>query len=209
MSAEPLARLLTDFDGANREKTRDWVVPFERKLNTVAVARAEELTAKTEEAYQRGKSEAQAAALAEQESKLAQEKVRYAIKLAQERERWANEQGATIAAGIADACRNLETEIAAAVARILEPFLSTAITQQAVAAFVDQLAVVAADPSRPVLRVTGPGDLLDAVRRKMGSPTVTIEYRVSEGAEIRAVVDQTVIETQLSAWARRLQDAVS
>src|SRR5262245_51158032 len=112
MSAEPLARLLTDFDSAgSREKTREWVVPFERKLNTVPAARIEDLTAKTDEAYQRGKSEAQTAAQAEHESKLAQEKVRYAIKLAQERERWVNEQGGVIATGIAEACANIETDI--------------------------------------------------------------------------------------------------
>ncbi len=42
---------------------------------------------------------------------------------------------------------------------------------------------------------------LEASRR------IGIEYETAEASEVRVVADQTVIETQISAWSERLKEA--
>jgi len=207
MSARTIGHLLTEFDPNGRVKAHDRIVPFERKLQSVA-AQAEEVARKTIEAYQRGTSDGHAGALTEYENKLAEEKVRYTVKLAQERERWSKEQSSIIAQGVSDACRELEANIASVVARILEPFLAGAIRREAIAALVDHLSVLASDPSRPVLRISGPGDLLDAIQKKVGTPYAAVEYCVADTAEVRVLADQTVIETQMRSWRDRLAETI-
>jgi hypothetical protein len=156
-----------------------------------------------DDAYQRG----YAAGLAEGETKLADERVRAAIRLGQERAKW-SEQQVTIVDGFGAACRELETNIASAVARILQPFLADAVRDKAVAALVEQISALTSRSPVPVFRVTGPSDLLGLVKVQLDAAQRTaIEYQPADGIEIRVVADQAVIETQISAWTERLKDA--
>jgi hypothetical protein len=156
-----------------------------------------------DDAYQRG----HAAGLAEGEEKLAEERVRAAIRLGQERAKWSDQQ-ATIVDGFGAACRELENNIASAVAHILQPFLADAIRGKAVAALVAQISALTGHSPVPVFRVSGPSDLLGLVRAQLDAAGRTgIEYQPADTIEIRVVADQTVIETQISAWNERLKDA--
>jgi hypothetical protein len=59
-----------------------------------------------------------------------------------------------------------------------------------------------------VFRITGPADLLDLVKAQLDAARRTgIEFRVADTSEIRVVADQTVIETQISAWSERLKES--
>jgi hypothetical protein len=148
-----------------------------------------------------------AAGLAEGEAKLAEERVRGALTIANERAKWC-EQQAAIVDGLAAACRELETNVASAVARILQPFLADAVRDKAVAALVEQISALTSHSPVPAFRVTGPSDLLDLVRARLDAAGRTgIDYQIADVCEIRVVADQTVIETQISAWIDRLKDA--
>ncbi|OAF02588.1 hypothetical protein AYJ54_26790 [Bradyrhizobium centrolobii] len=157
-----------------------------------------------DDAYRRG----YAAGVAEGDARLAEERVRSAIRLGEERAKWSDQQAVAIVNGFAAACREVETNIASSVARILLPFLTDAVRDKAVAALVEQIAALTSNSPVPVFKITGPGELLDLVRTQLEAARRTgIEYQAADTLEIRVVADQTVIETQISAWAGRLKDA--
>ncbi|SRR6266702_1327339 len=157
-----------------------------------------------DDAHRRG----YAAGLAEGEAKLAEERVRSAIRLGEERAKWSDQQAVAIVSGFETACREIETNIASSVARILLPFLADAVRDKAIGSLVEQIAALTSSSSVPAFKITGPGELLDLVRTQLGTARRTgIEYEAAETLEVRVVADQTVIETQISAWSERLKEA--
>jgi len=168
MSSEKVARLLADFDRPELQKGRSRVVPFDHVQHSSPRAQQPRPPAPPPEddAFQRGRSEGYAAALAELEQKLADEKHRLSVQLSEERHNLLNGAAAKIASDIEEAGKQLEAKIAGVTARVLEPFISSAMQKQAVTSFVEQLASIASDGRRPALRITGPSDLLELVRSK-------------------------------------------
>jgi hypothetical protein len=157
-----------------------------------------------DDAYRRG----YAAGLAEGDTKLAEERVRSAIRLGEERAKWSDQQAASIVNGFEAACREIETNIASSVARILLPFLTEAVRDNAIGALVEQIAALTSGSPVSVFRVTGPGDLIDLVKAQLDAANrSSIEYQPSDAVEVRVLADQTTIETQLSTWINRLQEA--
>lgn len=157
-----------------------------------------------DDAYRRG----HAAGVAEGEAKLAEERVRSAIRLGEERAKWSDQQAVAIVSGFEAACREIETNIASSVARILLPFLTEAVRDKSIGSLVEQVAVLTGNSPVPVFKVTGPSELLDLVKTQLEASRRTgIAYEAADIAEVRVVVDQTVIETQISAWSERLEEA--
>jgi len=157
-----------------------------------------------EDAYRRG----HAAGVAEGDSRVAEERVRSAIRLGEERAKWSDQQAVAIVNGFDTACREIETNIASSVARILLPFLADAVRDKAIGSLVEQIAALTGNSPVPVFKITGPGELLDLVRTQLeASRRMGIEYEAADTFEVRVVADQTVIETQISAWSERLNEA--
>ncbi|MBR0992470.1 hypothetical protein JQ580_17290 [Bradyrhizobium japonicum] len=157
-----------------------------------------------EDSYRRGL----AAGVAEGDAKLAEERVRSAIRLGEERAKWSDQQAVAIVSGFEAACREIETNIASSVARILLPFLTEAVRDKAIGSLVEQIGALTGNSSVPAFKVTGPSELLDLVRTQLEASRRTgIEYEAAETVEVRVVADQTVIETQISAWSERLKEA--
>ncbi|TFV78709.1 hypothetical protein E4K64_05865 [Bradyrhizobium frederickii] len=157
-----------------------------------------------DDAYRRG----HAAGVAEGDARLAEERVRSAIRLGEERAKWSDQQAVAIVSGFEAACREIETNIASSVARILLPFLADAVRDKAIGSLVEQIAVLTGSSSAPAFKVTGPSELLDLVKTQLeGARRIGIEYEAAEALEVRVVADQTVIETQISVWSERLKAA--
>lgn len=157
-----------------------------------------------DEAYRRG----YAAGLAEGNAGLAEERVRSAVRLGEERAKWSDQQAVAIVNGFSTACRELETNIASSVARILQPFLADAVRDKAVEALIEQISALTCSSPVPVFRISGPGDVLERVREQLRTAGRTgVEYQQDATLEIRVVADQTVIETQMQAWTARLKEA--
>ena len=157
-----------------------------------------------EDAYRRG----HAAGVAEGDARVAEERVRSAIRLGEERSKWTDQQAVAIVSGFEAACREIETNIASSVARILLPFLADAVRDKAIGSLVEQIAALTGNSPAPAFKVTGPSELLDLVRTQLEAARRTgIEYEAAETVEVRVVADQTVIETQIAAWGERLKEA--
>jgi hypothetical protein len=157
-----------------------------------------------DDAYRRG----HAAGVAEGEAKLAEERVRSAIRLGEERSKWSDQQAVAIVNGFTAACREIETNIASSVARILLPFLAEAVRDKAIGTLVEQIASLTSSSPAPAFRVTGPSELIDLVKVQLDAAgRQGIEYQTADTAEVRVLADQTTIETQLSTWIERLKEA--
>ncbi|MBR0814106.1 hypothetical protein JQ544_21410 [Bradyrhizobium diazoefficiens] len=157
-----------------------------------------------DDAYRRGHS----AGVAEGDARLAEERVRSAIRLGEERAKWSDQQAVAIVGGFEAACREIETNIASSVARILLPFLADAVRDKAIGSLVEQISALTGNSSVPAFKVTGPRELLDLVKTQLDASRRTgIEYEAAEALEVRVVADQTVIETQISVWSERLKEA--
>ncbi|WP_339031224.1 hypothetical protein WHZ78_27435 [Bradyrhizobium symbiodeficiens] len=157
-----------------------------------------------DDAYRRG----HAAGVADGDARLAEERVRSAIRLGEERAKWSDQQAIAIVGGFETACREIETNIASSVARILLPFLTEAVRDMAIGSLVEQVAALTGNSPVPVFKVTGPSELLDLVKTQLeGARRTGIEYEAADILEVRVVADQTVIETQITAWSERLKEA--
>jgi hypothetical protein len=157
-----------------------------------------------DDAYRRG----HAAGVAEADGRVAEERVRSAIRLGEERAKWSDQQAIAIVSGFESACREIETNIASSVARILLPFLADAVRDKAIGSLVEQIAALTGNSPVPVFKVTGPSELLDLVRTQLEASRRTgIQYEAAETLEVRVVADQTVIETQITTWSERLKEA--
>lgn len=207
MSAEKVARLLTDFDQQDSPKGRSRVVPFDYVQHN-AKAQARPAPLPEDDGYQRGRAEGYASALAEYEQKLDQERHKLKAQLDEERHNLLNETTGRISNEIVEAGRQLETKIAGVTARLLEPLISGAVQKQAVTTFVEKLSSLASDSRRPVLRIAGPSDLLELVRSKLGVRSIAVELRAEAVAEVSVTLDEVVLESQLKVWVDRLKFAV-
>ncbi|MCK1388067.1 hypothetical protein [Bradyrhizobium sp. 21] len=157
-----------------------------------------------DDAYRRGHS----AGVAEGDARIAEERVRSAIRLGEERAKWSDQQAVAIVDGFEMACREIETNIASSVARILLPFLADAVRDKAIGSLVEQIAALTGNSPVPVFKVTGPSELLDLVKTQLEKARRTgIEYEAADTFEVRVVADQTVIETRITAWSERLKEA--
>ena len=229
MSAEQVARLIADFDRPELAKTRSRVVPFDHLHHSSVQPQHQPLLQKAkqqpsfqpqpqmkskplpvqeDDGYERGRAEGYASALAEFEQRMEQEKQALVAQAAEERQQFLNETAAKLAGDIAEMGDQLQGRIAGVAARLLEPLISNAVQKQAVTSFIEHLSSITTDSRRPVLRITGPSELLELIRSKLGVRAIASELRAGPEAEASIVVDQIVLETQLKVWTERLKMAV-
>ncbi|HEY0331531.1 MAG TPA: hypothetical protein VGC77_20835 [Rhodopseudomonas sp.] len=209
MTADMVARLLTDFDRPEPPRGRSRVVPFDHALHSSPKMTAKPAPPPPEEnAYQRGVADGYAAALAEYERKLDAEKVKFDARLEDERGALLNETAAGLAGEILELGHAFEARIAGVTARILEPLIVGAVQKQAVASFVEKLSSVASDTLRPALRITAPPELIELLRSKLGPRAMSVDLVAGPVAEVSIIADEVVLETQIKVWADRLKFAV-
>jgi hypothetical protein len=207
MSAEKVALLLADFDRPDL-KGRGRVVPFDHALHSGPKLQPKPAPPPEDDGYQRGISDGYAAAAAEYEAKLNDERERFNARLEEQRCDLLNENAANIANSVLEVGSQLEARIAGVTARVLEPLISNAVQRQAVAGFVEKLSSFTTDGRRPALRIKGPSELIELVRSKLGARSIALEFRAEPVAEVSIAIDEIVLETQVKIWADRLKLAV-
>jgi hypothetical protein len=201
----PLSRVLLDFSTARS------VPPVEQPISAMALIPvcepADDVARQLEKAFARGADEARLAADAEHEQQLAQALARAETQHAAERARWASEQADELAARLISAVETLEARIADAVGRVLAPFVTAELRSKSVEALVDAIGALLSSGSNPALRVSGPADLLSALRERLGAVTVSIEWQPNEQVDVTISADDSVIETGIQGWLDRFAGA--
>ena len=206
MTVVPIAQYLVQFgkDVAIEAEAGREILPLQQSFDPRA---EEELALKLEAANAAAREEGQAAAAAEFDLALAEERARFEEHLAGAREAWLAEEGQRLGAAAETALAELERRLADSVARILEPFLETLLREQVVAELARTLSALTAE-GEPLLRVSGPASLVEALKEKLGASRGAVEYLPAQSGDISVTVDQTVVETRLEAWIDRFRQAL-
>lgn len=138
---------------------------------------------------------------------LAAQAAEHEAALATARARWAAEEGAALAERIGQAFAELEARLAAALVPLLEPFLGKAAQAKALGQLHDTLATLLdGGDARPVT-VSGPADLVAALRDRVGDRP-GLDYSETEGPDVAIALGDTRIRSQLRAWTRKLDLAL-
>ncbi|SDN41390.1 hypothetical protein SAMN05216360_10868 [Methylobacterium phyllostachyos] len=152
------------------------------------------------EGYREGEAAAREAAAAD----AAAEREAAAAALAEARQRWVEAESAVLASAIADQARALEERLAESLTRVLHPFLTAALRQEAIRDLHATLASLVADDQAGTLAVTGPADLSEALAQRLDLPPGRIAVTTHGGPDLRVRLNGTLVETRLGAWGERI-----
>jgi hypothetical protein len=124
--------------------------------------------------------------------------------IAKARAAWAAEEGARLVEAHRAAFDAFETRCAQAVAGILRPFLVQRTIARVTDALVENLEALFAARAPGLFEISGPPDLLDAIRLKFAAGAARMEFKPDESIDVRVRVEDTIIETQLGPWLNAL-----
>jgi len=175
--------------------------PLQTPIEPVIDREAERVAA----AFLRGRNEGLDTARAEFEAKLAEAEASFEERLVAERSLWVSEQGSAVAEQIDRAFEKLSADVGDAVGGILAPFVEDTLRARIVEELLRTLEKVLKGGRPATLKITGPEDIIDAIRRTLGDTATAIDFETTSDVDARIVADSTVIETQLEAWRRRIR----
>jgi hypothetical protein len=127
-----------------------------------------------------------------------------AAEVAQEREKWAEEEAVRLAGAHRAALEDFEARCAQAVANILRPFMIPLAIGRVTGALVENLELLFASRTQALFEISGPADLLDALQEKFADRDASVAFKPEETIDVRVRLDDTIIETQLQAWMTAL-----
>ncbi|MGC5779433.1 hypothetical protein [Methylobacterium sp. NFXW15] len=167
----------------------------------------EERAAALAEAEARGLEQGLTQARAEAQAQHEAEREAFTMRLAEERARWCEGEAERLADGFSAALRALDADLTQRIGRLLVPVLNDALRRRALDEFSVALGRLLAEPGQAAIRVSGPEDLLDALRKRLGLQAEGVTFEPSAAPEVSVIADQTVLETRLAAWTRLLTAA--
>jgi len=201
----PAAARLVEFSLVpNGDRSRRGLQTFTRSTPAAEIPvdrEAERIAA----AFLRGRNEGLDTARAEYQSKFSAAEVSFEERLAAQRSLWAGDQGAVFAERIDHAFEALRTDVGDSVAAILAPFAEEALRARIVEELLRTLEKTLKGGRPASLKMSGPEDILESIRRTLGDSAAAIEFEVTDDIDVRVVADRTVIETQLGAWLQRIR----
>lgn len=156
----------------------------------------------------RARTEEREVARNELEDAIAAERARHQKDLSDQRAIWVEEQALQLSAQLSTALEQIEASLAERVASILRPFVSEAFRRQSLAEFKDILATMLSGRNAAPLKISGPEDLLSAMKLHLGQYEGAIEFLPGENVEISVIAQDTIAQTQLSSWSARLAKAL-
>jgi hypothetical protein len=161
-----------------------------------------------EEAYIRGVLEGRAAAQAEYGEKIQRQTEAAEKHLKSERERWVADEASRLGTLIGDSLECIGTRVAEQVARILKPFLGEKAKQRAMEELVAALDALLLKGEYSKIRVSGPEDLISALRTHLGGRADAIAFLASErSCDVFVTADETILETRLGSWLKAIDEA--
>jgi flagellar biosynthesis/type III secretory pathway protein FliH len=166
----------------------------------VVAAPVEDIEARLHEAVERGRQEGLAAARAEVEAVLTRQQGEFEERAQAERTAFQRQEYAALADQISAGLSEVEARIAEAVAHILRPYLAQEQSKRVIQALSETLGRILSSESPALLKISGPEAVLDALRDRLSSYAVQVEYSLEDGVDVTIEAQQTVIRSQLQAW---------
>lgn len=164
-----------------------------------------ELEARMADAHARGVLETSVAAQADLDAALARQSAQADQKLKSERQKWCDEEGNRIAGLVARSFEDLEQRLAAQVAQILKPFLAEEVRVRAISQLSTTLNDMLSKGDGAALSVSGPYDLLEAIKSRLTSDSDAVHFVHDDGPNVRLTANETILEARISAWTSAIQ----
>lgn len=201
--AVPAARYLVHFDEGERGRDSE-----RRAQESVIVSDPQVVednsAERLQEAYLRGRDEGLAVARDGFDKDVAEVRHRFEEEMEVARARWAEEITNRLADQIPAAFRDVEERIALSVARILRPTLLAAVREDVLASLTSTLRKLRSGDGGHVICISGSGQMLEELRGRLPELERAIEFLPSQDIEVKATADQTILESQMCAWASLL-----
>jgi hypothetical protein len=195
MTALPVAFYLKELSGETSRR---------RGGAMLGAGEASDLDFQIKEAHARGVLEGRAAAQAENDAAAAQQAAAFEQRLASERQRWASEQGERLGTLIGAALEDIERRVSDIVSETLKPVLHEEVRAKAVAELARTLNGMLSKGAYAKITISGPADLLDGVKTRLAGDHGGVSFVVAEGVDISVNADETILATQIGAWAEAI-----
>jgi len=167
-------------------------------------ALAEEHALQLEAARESGRLEGYEAARAEFAEELERERQSHQEELAAARQEWLCEEGERLRADASTALAEIEARLAQSLGNVLMPFVIDTLRRQMIAELVETISTLIGNNEAISIKIGGPADMLEILRVKLADVQANFTYEVGEGVDVSVRAEQTMIETQLSAWIARI-----
>jgi len=205
MIPRPVAHYLVHFESLANLASRSEPPPGDSGADLLEEQKDDDPESALRAAREEGLAEGIAAARREFEVQLAQERQAFELRLAAERENWAHEESEKLAEKIQAAFAEIESNIAECVARILKPIVIDAARGKIVGLLAETIGVFLRGQNCPALAIAGPEDLLTALRERLSPLSAAFDYSFNESVDVRVTAGETLIESQLAAFAARIE----
>ncbi|MFN3890890.1 MAG: hypothetical protein ACK4MV_10875 [Beijerinckiaceae bacterium] len=194
MNPKPIHGFLNDFSLAPVSSAIEFLE------HDAEAERQAEIAAAREEAYAQGLKEG----LLRAEGALEAERERAAAELAEARRAWVDGDATALQTRLVDGLCALRTDVCNLVAQVLAKFLDEAMERKAIDALAEELRQYLSDDRQPVLRISGPAGLIEALRNKISGAAMSVDLVSNGDAEVAVTDGATRFSTRLEHWRNAL-----
>ncbi len=171
---------------------------------TEELAKPEDMSAKLADAYARGREQGLAEGRVEASDRHAAELAAARERAETQRQAFRLNEYAELEGAIRSGLKQIEEDVAGAVARILAPFLSQQVLRRAVDELAKAIARLSAGTSPGLIRIRGPERTLTLLRVRTADLPIEVEYVEDGGVETVVESNATRIVAELRPWAELL-----
>lgn len=211
---QPIAKFLEEFPG-DVAQYADVSLHQVRPQSSRSADPAPSIDARLAEAYARGRTEAEAAEKAHYEQWQIEQIAEFGRQLEASKQAFSASVAADLARELPLLVERLGDTLADQAAAALMPVLRHALTEAAVRELADGIRELVADGRSVVVELGGPEELIARVwesYRCKGDPHLesrgpAVKFLPGEGFDLRARVNDSIIETRLMEWVARVMGA--
>lgn len=199
-----LAHFLPEFDLAGKRSMRSASIEIQQPAG-IDPATVEDMC---REAAERGRAEAASEAEAQHQASLAALAARHRAEIAALKLEMSAVAAEIVPASIESRADTIAQAVAADVASVLAPLVEKAVAVRMVAALADEIRTACSLEGAGDIHLSGPADLVEAVRARLDGCSASITIGESGSPEIIVSMDRARWSTRLEAWSDALAEAL-
>lgn len=184
--------LLSDFDRENAVVERDYEA---------------EIKAAFEEGYRHGHADGRAETEADAEIRLTETMALHSRQLLEEKQAWQHECADVLVARLEGVTKHIEASVEERVATLLRPWLTDRLREQALQDLEKAIGRALVEGAK--VHIEAPREIIDRLRDRLPAAGFQIVYSESSSSDIRAQIEETEIELNISAWIAALETVAS
>ncbi|MBN9246611.1 MAG: hypothetical protein J0I81_04035 [Hyphomicrobium sp.] len=184
--------LLSDFDRENAVVERDYEA---------------EIKSAFEEGYRHGHADGRTEMEADAEHRLTEATSLHAEQLLEEKQNWQRDCADVLAARLENVSKLIEASIEERVATLLRPWLAERLRERALQDLENAIARALVEGAK--IHIEAPAEIVVHLRERLPAEGLQIGYSETENSDIRAHIEETEIEVNISAWVSALEAVAS